>query len=450
MRIAFLVHRFPAISETFILRQITGLIDLGHEVDIYSERSPNEDEPVHPEFEQYELRERTTYLDVEMPAESGHWSMPIHPIWGKTWLPGEEKSVRNAVRVLRAMPTFLRSFAAAPALTMEVLQPSAYSEQARTLEALYNLSSLSGRARQYDVIHAHFGPVANNLRFARHVWKAPLVVTFHGYDYCSVPREQGRHIYDRLFRDADAVVAISDYALTKLEELGCPTEKIRVLHTGVRLSDFPYRPRTLVEGETVRILAVGRLVEKKGFEFAIRAIALVRRKYPNLRYDIIGDGPLRTALQQLIRELGLEEVVSLLGTADSDFIREKMAQAHLFLLASVTASDADQEGIPVSLMEAQAAGLPVLSTTHSGIPELIADGVSGTLVPERDIEALAGRLLNLIEHSLEWPRMGREGRQIVEERFNITALNDDLAQLYREVCANFAGQKKCTPATSTK
>jgi colanic acid/amylovoran biosynthesis glycosyltransferase len=450
MRIAFLVHRFPAISETFISRQIAGLIDLGHEVDIYSERSPHLGEPVHAEFERYALRERTSYLDTEMPVESGYWSMPIHPVWGKTWLPGAEKPIQNAVRVLRAMPTFLRSFAAAPALTMEVLQPSSYFEQARTLEALYHLSSLSGRAGKYDVIHAHFGPVANNLRFARNIWNAPLVVTFHGYDYCSVPREQGRHIYNRLFRDADAVMAISDYARTKLEELDCPTDKIRLLHTGVCLADFPYRPRTLGEGETVRILAVGRLVEKKGFEFAIRAMALVRRKYPNLRYDIIGDGPLRMELQQLIRELDLEEVVYLLGTADSDFIRERLAQAHLFLLASVTASDADQEGIPVSLMEAQATGLPVLSTTHSGIPELIADGASGILVPERDIEALADGLLHLIEHSSEWPRMGREGREIVEARFNITTLNHDLARLYQEVCARFDAHKKCTPPMSTK
>jgi colanic acid/amylovoran biosynthesis glycosyltransferase len=417
------------------------MMDLGHEVDIYSERSPNDDEPVHPEFERYALRERTTYLDTEMPAESGHWSLPIQPVWGKTWLPGADRPVHNAVRVLRAMPTLLRSFASAPALTIEVLQPSVYSQQARTLEALYHLSSLSGRAGKYDVIHAHFGPVANNFRFAREVWNAPLVVTFHGYDYCMIPHERGRNVYDLLFQDADAVMAISDYARTKLEVLGCPTEKLRVLHAGVCLADFPYHRRTLGEGETVRILAVGRLVEKKGFEFAIRAIALVRRKYSNLRYDIIGDGPLRTALQRLVRELGLEEVVSLLGAADSDFIRERMAQAHLFLLASVTASDADQEGIPVSLMEAQATGLPVLSTNHSGIPELIADGASGTLVPERDTEALADRLVHMIEHSSEWPRMGREGRRIVEARFNVTALNHDLAQLYKEVCAKFAEQK---------
>src|SRR5204862_5748173 len=101
---------------------------------------------------------------------------------GKTWLPGAERAVYNAVRVLRAMPTILRTFASAPALTMQVLQPSAYFEQARTLEALYHLSSLRGREGNYDVIHAHFGPVAKNLRFARNVWRAPLVVTFHGYD----------------------------------------------------------------------------------------------------------------------------------------------------------------------------------------------------------------------------------------------------------------------------
>ena len=115
MRIAFLVHRFPVVSETFILRQIAGLIDVGHEVDVFSERSPDDGEPTHPEFEQYCLRERTTYLDVEMPIESGYWAMPVRPIWGKTWLPGAEKPIHNSVRALRALPTFLRSLASAPA-----------------------------------------------------------------------------------------------------------------------------------------------------------------------------------------------------------------------------------------------------------------------------------------------------------------------------------------------
>jgi colanic acid/amylovoran biosynthesis glycosyltransferase len=184
-------------------------------------------------------------------------------------------------------------------------------------------------------------------------------------------------------------------------------------------------------------LTVGRLVEKKGLEYAVRAVALARRTCPNLRYEIIGDGPLRPALGELVDKLNLAPIVSLLGAADCDFVRRKMAATDLFMLPSVTANDGDQEGIPVSLMEAQACGLPVLSTRHSGIPELVADGESGFLVAERDVEALASRLTYLIEHPESWPRMGRAGRTIVESRFNIEALNRDLLQIYEHAILKF-------------
>jgi colanic acid/amylovoran biosynthesis glycosyltransferase len=117
-------------------------------------------------------------------------------------------------------------------------------------------------------------------------------------------------------------------------------------------------------------------------------------------------------------------------------VREKIAQAHLFLLPSVTGSDGDQEGIPVSLMEAQACGLPVVSTRHSGIPELVHDGKSGLLADERDVPGIANAIIWLIEHSEEWINMGKEGRKIVEANFNIHTLNQELVSLYEQVSKN--------------
>jgi colanic acid/amylovoran biosynthesis glycosyltransferase len=437
MRIAFLVHRFPAISETFILRQITGLIDLGHEVDIYSERSPNENEPVHPEFERYELRKRTTYLDIEMPAESGYWSMPVHPIWGKTWLPGADKAVHNAVRVLRAMPTFLRTFASAPALTIEVLQPSAYFEQARTLEALYHLSSLNGRAGKYDVIHAHFGPVAKNLLFARDLWRAPLVVTFHGYDYCTIPREQGRKVYDRLFREADLITIHSAYGWERLIELGCPTEKLCRLPVGIDPDKFPYCARSLKQGECVRILTVARLVPIKGIAYAIEAVAELRARGNAVRYDIIGDGAERSNLECQIQQLGLEQVVQLHGAQNAQFVKQMLDSAHIFLLPSINI-DGDEEGTPVSLMEAQAAGLPVVASSTGGIPEVVRDGIGGLLFPERNVSALVEELIWLIEHADTWHKMGALGRQHVEQNFNLKMLSHELVEVYQKAIRRIA------------
>src|SRR5262245_61766578 len=178
MRIAFFLHRFPSVSETFVLRQITALLDLGHDIQIFSERRPQEGVEVNPlEIEEYDLAERVTYLDAEMPPESGAWSMPVWPIAGETWLPGAERPISNRARILRALPTILRCLDAAPELTIKSIDPDQYGEQALSLEALYHLDSLRQRAGDYDLIHAHFGPVASNLRFARALWHVPMIAT---------------------------------------------------------------------------------------------------------------------------------------------------------------------------------------------------------------------------------------------------------------------------------
>jgi colanic acid/amylovoran biosynthesis glycosyltransferase len=209
---------------------------------------------------------------------------------------------------------------------------------------------------------------------------------------------------------------------------------------GVRIEEFPFRTCHLNRGEPVRVLTVGRLIEKKGLEYALRAMRLVIEREMNVCYEIIGDGPLKPTLERHIDELNLASIVTLWGARDIDFVRQRIADSHLFLLPSVTAADGDEEGVPVSLMEAQASGLPVLSTRHSGIPELVADGESGILVPERDAEALAAALVRLIENPEPWDRMGREGRKIVERRFNSTTLARDLVQLYDNMRLSFHHQ----------
>jgi colanic acid/amylovoran biosynthesis glycosyltransferase len=443
MRIAFLLHRFPAVSETFVVRQITGLMDAGHDVHIYSERYPTDDaESIYAEVRTYNLAARTTYLEAEMPPASGHWSMPAWPVTGETWLPGASQPIQNSDRILRAVPVLRQCFETVPELTIAAIDPDQYGEQALSLETLYHLHSLLRRPSRYDMIHAHFGPVANSFRFARALWNAPLVVTFHGYDFSMTPRALGADVYRRLFQDADAVMTISEYAQARLEELGCPSEKLHVIRMGLRLDDFPFRARDLTDGDPVRILTVGRLVEKKGLEYALRAVARVRRQCPDLRYNIIGDGPLKTVLQRLIDELELGSVVTLCGARDGDFVRRQMAESHLFLLPSVTAADGDQEGIPVSLMEAQASGMPVLSTRHSGIAELVSDGESGFLVAERDVDALAHRLLHLINHREEWAQMGNEGRKLVESRFNMATLTGELIEVYEKVRVSFRARHR--------
>src|SRR5436190_16770273 len=140
LRIAMFLGSFPVISETFILRQITGLIDLGHSVDIFANSRPDASAPVQPEVSQYRLLERTKYL--EGPPETLEWEMPVLPIAGRTWPPGSETSILNTVRIAKAFPKFLRCLAKSPALTFRALRVAEFGYQATSLSTLYRLAQL--------------------------------------------------------------------------------------------------------------------------------------------------------------------------------------------------------------------------------------------------------------------------------------------------------------------
>lgn len=434
LRIAVFVGSFPVLTETFIMRQIVGLLDMGHEVDIFADTRA-EGSTVQPEINVRRLLERTTYM--EMPPETAPWEMPVWPITGRTWLPGSEKSILNALRVARASPKWLRCITKSPQLTRRVLAQSEYGFRAASLSCLYRLARLCGVSWRYDVLHAHFGPVANSFRFARALWRAALVVSFHGYDMCVTPRAEGRDVYRNLFRDSDAVTINSEYARGLVRELGCPPGHIKYLRYGVEMDAYTCRERQRAPGEPVRLLTVGRFVQKKGIEFGLRAVAIARQKHPELHYDIVGDGPLRSSLEKLAAELGLNHHVTFHGFKDNHFNRQLMSQAHIFALPSVTADNGDQEGTPISLIEAQASGLPVLSTRYSGIPEIVLDGKSGFLVPERDFAALAEKLLVLIERPELCTQFGACGRNHVAAQFELRGANQDLVRVYEEAREQF-------------
>jgi colanic acid/amylovoran biosynthesis glycosyltransferase len=177
---------------------------------------------------------------------------------------------------------------------------------------------------------------------------------------------------------------------------------------------------------------VGRLVEKKGIEYAIRAVAKLHDQGCDLEYEIIGDGPLRATLQTLIRDLGVAGIVSLPGGKDRNGVIHSLQRADVFLAPSVRAEDGDEDGPANVLKEAMATGLPVVATQHGGIPELVQDGVSGFLVPERDADTLAERLAYLIDHPDAWGSMGRAGRAFVEQHFEKNVVLDELVDFYQQ------------------
>jgi len=418
---------FPVISETFILRQITGLIDLGHRVDIYADLPPPDGAPQQPEVERYNLLARTSFM--KLPAECVPWELPLRPLRGQTWIPGEVRPLSNLRRVARALPVFLRCFTAQPRLAIQSLRRQEYGFQAESLSILYRLKRLLDKPGDYDVLHAHFGPNGNSFRFASKLWHAPLVVSFHGYDFCTLPRKQGPDMYQKLFETAEFITGNSEFTRRALEKLGCPASKFQLLPVGLNLEEFPWRERGVKQGEPIRILTIGRLVEIKGHEYSIRALAALRQKHPDVHYDIVGDGPLRPRLSGLVAELELEQHVTLHGALAGNALKQLMDHAHLFVLASVSV-EGDQEGQGLSLQEAQAVGLPVIATDHGGLPEGLLPDQSGFLVPERDVKALSDRLSYLVEHPEIWPILGRNGRAFVAARYDIRQLNRQLVELY--------------------
>ena len=298
---------------------------------------------------------------------------------------------------------------------------------------------------EYGVLHAHFGSNARHYVFARAQAAAPLVVTFHGRDFSADPHHHGRGMYDILFRTADAVTYNARHAREALEALGCAADKLHLVRMPVDTATLAFRGRCR-DGEPLRLVTVGRLVEKKGHGIALRALAGARGRLPDTRYDIVGDGPLSGGLRELVAGLGLTDVVRFQGAADSTAVRALLDRAHVFVLASKTAADGDMEGAPLSLLEAQACGLPVVSTRHGGIEEAVADGRSGLLVPEGDVDALADALVRMAAAEDAWPRLGAAGRAHVVERYDVGVCTNAMLQVFRAAAGRFAGRPAPAPA----
>jgi glycosyltransferase involved in cell wall biosynthesis/SAM-dependent methyltransferase len=369
-RVIVITDQFPVLSQTFILEQITGLIDRGLAVEHWSLQRL--DEPVvHDKARRYGLLEATRY--VVLPPEA-----------------------------LRADP-------------------------ARWTQAFLRTNQLAP-LDDVAAVQIHFGP--NFDKFAPLFAARPdlfTVVSFHGYDGSATLRIKGADVYAALFARADRITTPSAFMKEALIRHGCPPEKLVVHHYGKDVAAFAPTPRPGGRRPT-RLLTVARFVEKKGLEYALAAFAKARAGL-DVEYRIVGYGPLAPALEALARELGAADKVRFLGQLTNDAVRQEMAQADVFALTSVTASNGDQEGVPVSLIEAQALGLPVISSRHAGIPELVVHGETGFLAAERDVDEIAGYMRALFKNPAIRATFAANARERVLREFDLDKLNDALADL---------------------
>lgn len=404
MNIAFIVSQFPLLSESFVVRQIVDLLESGHDVRIvaFSKSGQNETQK---EVQEFHLIDRTDY--VSLPEKK--WKLRFY-----------------------GLSCLIRCFVSNPKAAFRLL--CSYKSAAEFSYSDIVLLRLFLRMR-CDVVHAHFGPNGiRSLCLKKAIKDIVHITTFHGYDVSVVVRREGKEYYNDLFRIGDCFTYNSESTKQKLLASGCPEDKMVKLPMGIDVGAMPCKTRRLNSSEKVRLLSVGRLVEMKGREYAIRAAARLSQRYA-IQYDIVGDGPLRGELQDLIEELNVSDSITLRGWISSDQLKTLYQQAHLFIHPSVTSSDGNQEGQGVVLLEAQAYGIPVIATRHGAFPESMVDGLTGYLVSEKDVDGLSAAIEDLILKPEVWPRFGEEGRKFAVDNFDAKKLCCKLVDIYRQQCS---------------
>jgi len=276
-----------------------------------------------------------------------------------------------------------------------------------------------------DLVHAHFAPDGVAAAILAERLGVPLAVTLHGYDV--TVRTDFKARYGELWRKADRFICISEFIRKKAIAAGFPAEKLCVHYIGVDRDKFHPSGEDRTEG---LVLFVGRLVEKKGCTHLLRAMHEVQLKHPRAHLVVIGNGPLRSSLEQQAASLGLN--CKFLGGQDQTVIRGFLERASVFCAPSVTATNGDSEGLGIVFLEAQAMGLPIVSSCHGGIPEAVHDGETGLLAGEGDHHAIADHILRFLTDEPFRRSCASRGRDWVATRFDLKKQTKLLEDIYTD------------------
>ncbi len=401
MKIAYLLKKFPRLSETFVLNEILGQEELGRAVHVFSRRKPDE-EPRHPQLER-----------LKAEVETLPYSKEINP-WQEVFPGGAIRgdlieSIRSAMRDLEGV-----EIGRFPSLLAEAIH-------------------LRRRCAELGIghVHVHFATdSAITAMLLQDLGGPTYSVTAHAKDiYRSTvdPR-----LLSRLFERSAFIVTVCDANVRWLENLVSAEamQRVRRLYNGIDLETFVPESKPRPTGS---ILAVGRLVEKKGFDVLLKALALLRDRNVSFRAKIAGQGDQHEPLSALRTKLKLDEQVTFTGPVDQAAVREAMSDATLFCLPCVTGEDGNRDALPTVLLEALAVGLPCISTPVTGIPEILDHGEAGVIVPEHDVEATANALQSLLGDQVAQARYTAAGieraRELFDVRFNAKVLSDWFAEI---------------------
>ncbi len=411
LRIAFVLSSFPTLSETFIYTQIAYLLKQGYDVHIFAYNKSRET-IIHSVISDNSLMEKCTFFPSDR--------------------------IRRVKRMLyRIVKQMLKSSGL-----------FAYRKQ-HDLERQRIIAIFTGLKAEkwfqgykpFDIIHVHHGivgiPIANML--AEHVLtNTKLVVTFHGYDLDPSCLNHYKTLYNKLFEVSDALTVNTPYLEQILFSICSHPEKVIQLPVGLDITQFklssPSKPR--LQEEPMRILFCGRLIRWKGPDLAIQIIyhLIHSLNVPNIKLDIIGNGPLENTLKDLMNKLNLNLHVRILGGMSQEELIKNMLHSHLFLLPGIHDPDtgrAETQGLVIQ--EAQAMGLPVLVSDAGGMQYGMVDGTTGYVIEAGDIEAFATRIAYLFHHEEERQTMGIAAREYVSANYDIRYLGEKLERIYQQI-----------------
>ncbi len=289
------------------------------------------------------------------------------------------------------------------------------------------------------LVHVYYGHKAVKYRKMLEDSGVPFVVSFHGVDVVKfVEREGYVEELQKVFAVARIIMARSESLLERLEDLGCAREKMRLNRTPIPLREFPFVERAAPADGKWRLVQACRLIPKKGLFTTLEALGKVVAEWPELKFIVCGQGPIAGELAARIAEKGLERNVELTGWLDQIALKAEYTRAHAFLHPSELTESSDQEGVPNSMLEAMAAGLPVIGTYHGGIPEAVEDGFAGYLVPEKSPEELGDAILKMLADAANFARLSRNAATSVRQRYG---LEEQIAQLEAGYHAALEGER---------
>ena len=383
-RIGYVLKMYPRFSETFIVSEILAREAAGEEIVIFSLRPPA-DARFHPEL----ARVQAPVIQV------GRSSSPrrLWEVWGRAM---------SAPDLARGMSAQLHELVGA-----------GVDDAEQALEV-----AMLAREHGVTLLHAHFASMATTVaRLAALVTDLPYSFTAHAKDIFHRDVEDAD--LARKLRDADHAVTISEYNRRHLvERFGATTTaRLELVRNGLELERFPFRGHAEI-GEVPRLLGVGRLVEKKGFDQLIDTVHALRAEGREVHADIVGDGPLREDLAARIQQLGLTEHVHLLGPRTQEEVRGLLTQADLFVAPFVIGADGNADGLPTVLLEAMATGIPCVAAAVTAVGEVIIDGTTGWLVPTGDTPALIDAVREALDPATDRLARTTAARELVAAHYD--------------------------------